>query len=135
VFEKGVPAVKFFYFNLMYLVEKNLHLKREDAVFTTCFEDFIEHSCVSNKVMPDFKTWHGWKVNPVTTPKLLGIYLIAQRTRREVGVPDIPGAMAPTTAVQLPCALLASGACTLLVATHHIHPQTSGVRSYLSMRQ
>jgi hypothetical protein len=56
------------------------------------------------------------------TPKLLGTHLIAQRTRREVGVPDIPGAMALTTAVQLPCALLASGACTLLVATHHIHP-------------
>jgi hypothetical protein len=50
------------------------------------------------------------------TPKLLGTHLIAQRTRREVGVPDIPGAMALTTAVQLPCALLASGACTLLVA-------------------
>jgi len=85
-----------------------------------------EHSSVSNKGHAYVQTrqGNGCKVNPATTPTLHLNLSDCTRKRREEGVPDIPGARAQTIAVQLPCALLASGACTLLVATHHIpNPQ------------
>jgi len=74
-------------------------------------------------------------VNPATTPTLHLKLTDCTRKRREEGVPDIPGARAQTTAVQLPCALLAIRARTLLVATHHIPIQNPWIQIWCSYNQ
>ncbi len=103
---------------------------RQCSFFSTYFEGYWPQLSLIRSCLPSNKTWQWLESEPAITPKLFATYLIVQEREEKWECLTI-------REVQLPCALLASGACTLPVAIHHIPlpPQASNVQNHLLMAQ